>query len=288
VYCNNMMVKPLGAWAAQLTGTPCVFHARNLHEQPFKVGFYCHSLARLPAVKCVIANSNATAVPYRRAVSNKVKVVHNGIDLTEYRPDGVVRGQLRRAHAIRADEVVIGYTGNLIERKGLVHLIRAAAHTAVNRRVTFVIVGRVPLGDSGDYLRRCQALIRELGLEERFIFAGFMPEVKPAVVDFDILVLPSLQEPFGRSIIEAMSLGTPVVASCVGGIPEIIRDSVDGLLVPPGDAEALAAALGRLVDDRALRVSLGQAGQARVRDSFDVEKLSAEMQTILLEVATSG
>lgn len=289
VYCNNMMVKPLGGLAAQLAGVPCVFHARNLHERWAKILLYCRVSARLPAVKCVIANSKATALPYRQAVPEKVRVVYNGIDLAEYDPDSVIHGTFRRSRGFGTDEVLVGYTGNLIERKGLLHLIRAAAKVIPSRRhVTFVAVGRVPVGDSGSYFKQCQELVNDLGLRSRFVFAGFVTEVRPAVADFDILVLPSLQEPFGRSIIEAMALGTVVIASEVGGIPEIIRDGLDGRLVPAGDSDALAGALATLIDDAQLRAKLGQAGRQRVCDCFDVAKLSVDIQNILLELPGGG
>jgi glycosyltransferase involved in cell wall biosynthesis len=286
VYCNNMMVKPLGGLAAQLADVPCVFHARNLHERWGEILLYCQASARLPAVKCVIANSLATALPYRQAVPEKVRVVYNGIDLAEYDPDSVIRGSFRRSHGIENNEVLIGYTGNLIERKGLLYLIRAAAKVIPSHRhVTFVAVGRVPIGDPGSYFRQCQQLVDELGLQSRFVFAGFVSEVRPVVADLDILVLPSLQEPFGRSIIEAMALGTAVVASEVGGIPEIIRDNVDGRLVPPGDSDALAGAIASLIDDPQLRAKLGRAGRQRVCACFDVAKLSVDIQTILIELS---
>ena len=291
VYCNNMMVKPIGALAAQLTDVPCVFHARNLHERLTEVLFYCEFLARLPAVKRVVSNSAASSMPFKRAVPNKVSVVHNGVDLEEYAPAAVPRGEFRRAHGIGQQQMVVGFTGNLIERKGLEPLIRAAAHlVAEGHDAIFVAAGRVPIGAALEgspdgYLARCQALLREFGLQDRFHFVGFMPDVRPAVVDFDILVLPSLQEPFGRSLIEAMALGTPVVATRVGGIPEIIRDEVDGLLVPPNDPVRLASAIARLVEDSTLRRTLAESSRRRVRDCFDVVKLTAQLQAVFLDVA---
>ena len=84
-----------------------------------------------------------------------------------------------------------------------------------------------------DYLARYQSLARDLGVESNLRFIGFVPDVRPLLQDFDLLVLPSLQEPFGRSIIEAMAMRTPVIASAVGGIPEILSEGETGLLVEP-------------------------------------------------------
>jgi 2-deoxystreptamine N-acetyl-D-glucosaminyltransferase/2-deoxystreptamine glucosyltransferase len=108
--------------------------------------------------------------------------------------------------------------------------------------------------------------------------------VRAAVADCDVLALPSLQEPFGRSIIEAMALGTTVLASDVGGIPEIIDHGVHGLLAPPGDDAALAEQLAKLAADPALRARLAGAARARVERDFDVAGLTAKVQTELLAV----
>ncbi len=292
VYCNNMMVKPLGAAAAQLAGVPCILHVRNLHEAPEKILLYCKTTARLPVVKHVIANSTASAVPYRNAVGDarsagKVHVVHNGIDFDEYAAESIPKGEFRRAHDIGNDEVLIGYTGNLIERKGLIPLIDAAARVLedASASVRFVAVGRVPRGAPTAYRDACQRRIERHGIGSRFELVGFTDDVRPAVKDFDVLCLPSLQEPFGRSIIEAMALGTAVVATRVGGIPEIVSHDENGLLVPPGDSDALASALSRLVEAAPLRTRLASAALKTVHDHFDVAKLTQKISSLIVDAA---
>jgi glycosyltransferase involved in cell wall biosynthesis len=286
VYANNMMVKPMTALAAQIAGVPCVLHVRNLHERQGAILLYCQATARLPRVRRVIANSRASAEPWIRSVPAKVRIVHNGVDLDDYARDAIVAGALRREIGVEREHLLVGFTGNLIERKGIEFLVGAARLlVAAGSTATFVVLGRVPLGTSDEYARRCEALVAEAGIGERFRFLGFAPDVRASVADLDVLVLPSLQEPFGRSIIEAMALGVPVVASRVGGIPEIIRDGIDGLLVPPGDELALADAIGRLADDSALRRRLGRAGANTVRERFDVVGLTKSIQDILVEAA---
>lgn len=286
VYCNNMMVKPLGAPAAQLADVPCVLHVRNLHEKRFAIGLYCDTVARLPAVQLVIANSSASAVPYRRAVPQKVVVVHNGVDLSEYSRDAVPRGTLRAQLGAAADEPLVLFTGNLIPRKGVDVLLRAFAQVLPEvPTARLAIAGRVPIGSPVDYRARYQALAVELGIAARAHFLGFVADVPPLVADADALVLPSLQEPFGRSIIEAMALGAPVVASRVGGIPEILEDGQDGLLVAPGDVGELASALRQVLSDADLRDALRRRALQKVRARFDVAVLTRDMQELLLSAA---
>ncbi len=284
VHCNNMLVKIPGALAAQLAKVPAVLHVRNLHETRPKVMMY-GNLARLPAVRRIISNSAASAVPYRCYAPEKVVVVPNGVDLQEYSPKRIERGQLRKELRLSSAQPIVGFTGNLIPRKGLEFLIRAAAKVIVKQEgVVFVVVGRVPIGNSIDYLARYRALVNELGIGHRFFFSGFRKDVRPAVVDFDILVLPSLQEPFGRSIIEAMALGTPVIASRVGGVPEILTHEQDGLLVEPGDVEGLAVNIERLLVNPTLRQDFVEEALKTVSKRFNVAALTRQIEEHLLGV----
>ncbi|MBC8073913.1 MAG: glycosyltransferase family 4 protein [Deltaproteobacteria bacterium] len=283
VHCNNMMVESLGAATAQLSRRPCVLHARNIHERTIPMHFY-GGVARMPAVRRVIANSLATALPYRRAAPDKVVVIHNGIDLQEYDEGTLERGKLRARLGLEG-RTVVGFTGNLIPRKGIDVLLRALARLIPRHpELALVVLGRVPLGSPVDYGAQYQALAEQLGIADHVHFVGFDPDVRAAVADCDVLALPSLQEPFGRSIIEAMALGTTVLASDVGGIPEIIDHGVHGLLAPPGDDSALAEQLGKLAADPALRARLAGAARARVERDFDVAGLTAKVQAELLAV----
>jgi glycosyltransferase involved in cell wall biosynthesis len=118
-----------------------------------------------------------------------------------------------------------------------------------------------------------EAEIRAAGLLQRVELAGERRDVPQLLEDADVFVLSSRSEGAPLSILEAMAAGLPVVASAVGGVPEIVDDGTTGLLVPPGDAGALAAALERLLADPALRSRLGGAGWERVRERFDLAQL---------------
>lgn len=288
LYCNNMMVKTVGALAARRTDTPTVFHVRNVHERPGKVFLYARTLARMRTVRRIIAVSNASAAPYQRFAPEKVTVIRNGVDLTGYDPARVPRGTLRRELGLDDRAVIVGYTGQLIPRKGIDVLIKAAAQLLPSRpRLHFVAIGQPPAGSAVDYLAEYQALARDLGVAARFHFLPFRDDIRPAVVDFDLLALPAWQDPFPRSVIEALALAKPVVGSAVGGIPEIVDDGVHGRLVAPGDPAALAAALAEVVDDDRRRQEMGREARARALDRCDVARLTLSIQDVLSEAASA-
>jgi glycosyltransferase involved in cell wall biosynthesis len=121
------------------------------------------------------------------------------------------------------------------------------------------------------------------GVADRVTFEGFRSAVD-VMADFDVFVLPSLWEGFGLVLLEAMAAGRPVVASAVGPIPEIVVDGVTGLLVPPGDAAALAAAITRLLTDPDLAAAFGRAGRARVEAEFGLDTMVARTQALYEEL----
>ncbi len=220
LYCNNMNVKTVGAFAARSGRTPTVFHVRNVHEHPAKVLLYGRMLGRMTHVKRIIAVSERAAAPYRRYAAEKVTVINNGVDLTLFDPARVTRGELRRQLGLPEDATIVGYTGQIIPRKGIDLLVRAMAQLMAHRpALHLVVLGLPPTGSAVDYLGQYRTLAAQLGVGDRVHFAGFREDVRSAVVDFDLLALPAWQDPFPRSVIEALALETPVVASAVGGSP---------------------------------------------------------------------
>jgi glycosyltransferase involved in cell wall biosynthesis len=139
------------------------------------------------------------------------------------------------------------------------------------------------VGD-GPERARLEALRDSLGLQRVVTFAGWQADVAPWLASFDVFVLPSRGEHFGRVLVEAMALGKPVVATDAGGVPEIVRDGETGLLAPPADPAALAAAVARLVEDAAQRARLGEAGRRRAADEFSLERHRDALRALYQEV----
>jgi glycosyltransferase involved in cell wall biosynthesis len=181
-----------------------------------------------------------------RGIAKRCSVIHNGIDLFPYDApaDEQARAALRRELQLPAGVSAIGCVGLLWDAKGQEHLIRALAQ--IRRSGSPAVVVLVGSGTDETMLRE---LTDELGVREAVRFAGWREDVPRVLRALDIYVQPSLTEGLPLAVVEAAAAELPIVASDVGGIPEIIEHGRNGLLVPPGDPQALAVAIQELIDD---------------------------------------
>ena len=260
----------------RLTGIPYSFtaHGSDLHRD-------VHMLSR----KVEEAAAVVTISEYNRwliaeecgeAAASKVEVVHCGVDTELFAPRELT-GRTPTVVCVASFEAV----------KGHEHLLRAC-RLLVDEGVVFTcrLVGDGPLRS------RIERLVRELKLGGHVVLEGrrTRDEVASLVPEADVAVLPSVltrqgdREGIPVSLMEAMASGVAVVASAISGIPELVEDERSGLLVPPGDAAALAAAIRRLLEDPALRARLGAAGRETVIREFDVRRNAAELAHVLERV----
>jgi len=269
--------------AAWLAGAACVWHVRNPVSNFGRIGAWlvrhCHHLL------CV---SNSVAEPFRRAFPDaaaKLTIAPEGIDAAPYanRDAGAA---VRRELAIPPDAPLVGTVGRITHWKGQDDFLRAAAIVAKGHpEARFAVVGDCvssPAEAAADaaYRDRLHALAAELGLGRAVAFTGFRDDVPAVMNALDVFVLPSHGEPFGIVLLEAMAASRPIVATAAGGVPDIARDGREALLVPPREPEALAAAIGRLLDDRELAASLGQAALARVTAEFPLWRHAAIVREV--------
>ncbi len=195
VYCNNMLVKPIGALAAQFSSTSCVLHVRNLHERLPRIWFY-GNIAKLSQVRLIIANSYASSKPYRAYASQKLQVIHNGVDLEEFNSLALPKGQFREKNRIPENKTIIGFTGNIIPRKGIETFIKAASRLLPEySNIFFVVVGRVPVKNPINYRISMESLVHTFNITSGFLFTGFQTDVRKAMIVCDIIVLHSLHAP---------------------------------------------------------------------------------------------
>ena len=203
--------------------------------------------------------------------------VHNGIDLTDLpkAPTQAAIAEVKKIHEIETDDKVVGAIGRLVAFKGFSVLLEAAALLKdKRRRFKVMIVGR---GPEENNLKKQRV---ELGIKDVVIIPGFVPDISPYFAASDVFVVPSIREPFGLIVLQAMAAGRPVIGANAGGIPEIIRDGTTGVLVPPNDASALADAIDGLLDDTNRRRRLATAALQDLKERFSIAMMVAKTQEI--------
>jgi len=218
-------------------------------------------------------------VRYERLPASRLTVIVNGVDPTPYRAP-VDRPGLRTCLGIgEGRSPILGWCGRLAHEKGLIHLVRAVKLL----RTDFPDLLAVLVGE-GDQRGALESEIRSSGLESHFLFLGARPDVPVLMRLFDVFALPSLREGLPLVLLEAMAASVPTVATSVGGNPEVIRDGATGLLVPPCDPVALAAALRRILSSGELR-STYTAGASRLfEERFTLDRTISCYQTLYEEL----
>jgi len=205
--------------------------------------------------------------------------IPNGIDLSRVDQYQGGRGPVRQSLGYDADAFIIGAVGRLEAHKGINHLIAAFGIIADTlEQAALIIVGS---GSRQSELRNHAASLGPAG--ERIRFLGHVDDPYQLMTTFDTLVLPSTTEyeTFGQVLIEAMAFYIPVIGSKVGGIPEVITDGANGLLVPPGDRSALAACLRRLAGDGDLRRKMAREGRRRVERFYTESMMIDRLEDFL-------
>jgi glycosyltransferase involved in cell wall biosynthesis len=269
-----------GGIAALRAGVPAVWWQ---HGIPGRTRIEL-AAARIPAATVVCVSEAAVSAQRAITPGRPVVVVHPGVPVDAVAAAAGSGAELRRALGWDGAKVA-GIVGRLQPWKGQETFLEAAALLAERRpELRYAVVGGAILGREGDYAERLQQRARELGLEQRVHFAGHQDDVRPWFDAFDVAVHASSAEPFGLVVVEAMALGTPVVAAAEGGAAEIVEHERSGLLVPPRDAQALADAVERIASDSSLAERLGAGGRERAR-VFDESGSCAEFAAVLAHVS---
>lgn len=252
-----------------------------------KIVFVRHQTDRIRKTTGWLVHNHVTAVvavsgAVRQALSasgiraDKITLIHNGIQLEKFDPSHIDREEIRKELGIAAGEFLIGTIGKLNRGKGVYVLLRAVGMIAAeNSSVKVVFVG------DGEEREGLGKEAQRLGIGDRVIFAGVRKDVERMYAAMDIFVLPSTCiEAFGMVLIEAMAMGKAVIGTEIGGIPELISDGKNGLLVPPGDAKALAAAIGKYLTDRDFSARISAAGRQTVESEFSDKTLGDRFEEL--------
>ncbi len=211
--------------------------------------------------------------------TDKVRVIPIGIPEAGNRPDKFeARRQLREKYKLTDGSVVAVTSGRFVDQKGHVYLIEAAPEIVKQQpNAVFLLLG------DGSLEVQLREKITTLGMEKHFVFAGMLTDLTLELSGADLMIHPSIEEPFGIAILEGMRAGLPVVASEVGGIPEVVATGETAILVPPRDPSALAAGAINLFTSSEKRQRLGRAGLARWQEHFRLESMIDSIERHLIQ-----
>lgn len=268
---------------ARLAGVPVILSSRRgravTHWQKRRERWLDH-LGNLfvDRVVCCSRESAQWTLEHEKIQQDKVVTIHNGIDESRFSPKPLSL-ETRRRIGIPGDALLVGTVANFSAEKGYPYLIEAAEWVLKeNPRAWFLLVGHGPLQEE---IRRRAGRIPEHG---RIIFAGCRSDVADLVNAMDIFVLASVIEGFPNVLLEAMAMARPVVATRVGGIPELIDSGENGLLVPSRDAEALAQGILSLIADRSRTVEMGAQGREKIKKNFNQERMVDQYEALYLSL----
>lgn len=283
----------LGAFAGKLSHTPIVVRTYHGLEESlsgwagFKMKLYNGIdtvVGKMTADGVIGVSSEITGILERRFPASDVRCIRNGIELTRVAPTvdrRVMRAQLGLSH----DSFVVGTVGRLMPIKGLEYLIEAFQlfqHAYGPHKSELVIVGDGPLKAS---LMQCAEVH---GVAQDVHLLGARTDVYNVMSVFDVFALPSLHEGVPMVLLEAMAMEIPIVASRVGGIPEILEDDKEALHVSPKDPAALARKIALCATTPDLRARLGRAARARVACQFTIKASAASMHGMYRSLIGQG
>lgn len=284
VHTHTAKAGALGRIAARLAGRAGVIHTSHGHNFYGYFGpaksklvimaerFLTHFTDRITALTDLEKKDLSS---YNVARPEKVDIINSGLELELYRNVKADKNGRRDKLGIKSGSVLVGMVGRLEQIKGPGYFIEAAVSVAEKcPQAEFLVVGE------GSLRYKLESRCRELKISDRVTFTGWREDIPEILPGLDILVLPSLNEAVGRTLIEAGACGIPVVATKVGGIPEIVKDMETGILVPPGDADGLARALISLIEDNDKRQRMGEMARFWADDKFSASRMVASFSDL--------
>ena len=280
IHVNDYWWAPLGIMVARITGRPCLVHVRQEIE-PRKISQYwlnkrCLIVPVSQSIGRVIQNSGVK--------QEYIQVLLSSSAITDPKNSSLYPEDLEILNRVKG-QPVIGTVANLFPRKGLEYLV-AAFQLLIEEfpDIFLVLVGE---GDE-NYERKLREQVKQLNLTEHVLFAGFQNRPEIFMTRFDVFVLPSVLEGLGIVLLEAMALGKPIVATKVGGIPEIVQHQKTGLLVNSGDVEDLYRALHTLCQNPARGRQMGEEGKKRVAEHFSLSGMIDSLSGLYERVLAKG
>ena len=277
----------ISSLAGKLAGVPVIVHAhlQDALSSNYFIRSYQNMMNYWTSRKCCdaiisVSHQVKDALITEGFDSRKFHVVHNGTPVNNREIDSNIRSELNIPEHIP----VVIHIGRLCKSKGQHLLLQAAANLhQLGQETIYLIVGK-DLEQDGDYLNYLKDMAQELGINKSVHFLGHRADIPQLLALSDLLVLPSNAEGLPLVILEAMAAGLPVVATPVGGIPEVVIHQETGFLVPVENVQALGNAILKLLQNPLLRNEMGNKGLEMVNKDFSVEKMCEEVFDIYQQV----
>ncbi|MFO8145679.1 MAG: glycosyltransferase [Candidatus Syntrophosphaera sp.] len=289
VHTHTAKAGQVGRLAAWLAGVPIIIH--TFHGNNFK-GYFGRffsgvsvNLERLMArlSTCIIAISERQRrelLAFRIAPVGKIRVIPRGIDLGRIKYGSGDAGKFKQEQGIHRDKKLIGFIGRLTQIKNPYCFINVAARVLKERRdAVFIFAG------DGEMTEELRSRVNSLGLRENVIFTGFIKDLRPLYADLDALLLTSFNEGTPVAILESMANSVPVIASRVGGVPDLIEDGVSGSLFDPEDAGGFAKCVLDLLEDPAKYQKMAEAVAETINRDYTLARLRENMEALIQELA---
>ncbi len=282
-----------GIAAARLAGTPAVVASiRDLGDSRTRLQALAQRIACRLADGIVV---NADAVRRQLVAEGcppqKIHVIHNGVDLSRFASTGMPE-DVAPEFGLPAGSPLVTVVARLDPLKGIEDFLEAAALVAARvPAARFLVVGDTcvkPNDPGSGYRTALERKAQRLGLGRRIVFAGFRKDVARILSRAWVSVLPSHSEALSNTLIESMAAGAPVVATSVGGTPEVVEDGITGLLVPPRNPTRLAEAICQMLQQPARAAEFGRAGRRRAQALFSVDRMVRETERLYLRLVAES
>lgn len=292
VHSYNFHANVFSVPAARLAGVPCVVASirdMGAHLTPWQAQVQ-KWLCRLADRIVVNADAISRSLVNQGYKPEAITVIRNGLDISRYTHRHRAPG-LRQEFSLPSHARLVTMLSRVDPQKGVEYFLRAAAR--IRHRCPdayFLVVGDAytanhgVLGRDETYWRQIKRSVTELGLQDHIRFTGMRSDIPELLSEADVSVLPSLSEGISNTLLESMAAGAPVVATSVGGTPEVIEDDEHGLLVPPRDAQALADAVCAVLENPWLAERLSAQARLRVENVFSLERMVQANQDLYVSL----
>jgi len=283
VHTHSSKAGLLGRWAAKLACVPIIVHTPHGHVFYGHFGPLASKLFLLlekvtaPITDRMVALTEAERndyIEFSVSSPHKIVTIHSGVEIERYKTAKVNAREKKTSLGLNPQALIVGAVGWLLPIKGPLYLLKAMVQIWQSiPEPELIFVGK---GELEDELRK-EAL--KMGVADKVVFLGWRGDIPEIMQILDVLVLPSLNEGMGRVLVEAMAAGKPIVASRVGGIIDLVKNTKNGLLVEPGDVNGLSLAIRELLMDKKMRVEMGQRGRTMAHD-FSVENMVEKIDAL--------